>query len=144
MHRYMPISPTTTRPKGLGHDPLAPAANNKPRSRAAGDGGVRNMRKTKWAGAFSLESLPLFATDDILGAALLGPERAREWQQIAPLLEPRGLPKFDPLMGGRYVPAVRACFDNLYGLNRNDGGAPLAPDGVEDFQSWKQKQKHRK
>ena len=86
--------------------------------------------------------LPLFATDDVIGAALLGPERLQEWRQIAPMLEARGLPKVDPLMGGRYVPAVRAYFDHQYGLDRG-GGVPLAPDGVEDFQGWKRKQKHR-
>jgi hypothetical protein len=97
--------------------------------------------RTKSAGAFSLDALPLFATDEIIGAALLGPKRVQEWRQIAPLLEGRGLPKLDPLMGGRYLPAVRAYFDHQYGLD-NGGGAPLAPDGVEDFQTWRQRQKH--
>jgi hypothetical protein len=36
-------------------------------------------------------------------------------------LETRGLPKIDRLMCGRYVPAVRAFFDHLYGLNNNCG-----------------------
>ncbi len=81
------------------------------------------------------ETLPLFATDDVIGAALLGVERAREWPQIAPLLEARGLPKIDQLMGGRYIPAVRAFFDHLYGLDHG-GDVPLAPDGVEDFSGW--------
>ena len=58
------------------------------------------------------EYLPLFATDSIISAALLGPDRVREWRQIAPLLEARGLPKVDQLMGGRYWPAVRAFFDH--------------------------------
>jgi hypothetical protein len=85
-------------------------------------------------------SLPLFATDKLLGAALLGPERVLEWVQIAPLLEERGMPKVDDFMGGRYVPAVRAFFDRQYGLDRSDANAsPLAPDGVEDFKAWKNK-----
>ena len=37
---------------------------------------------------------------------------------MAQMLEERGLPKVDHLMGGRYVPAVRAFFDRLYGLDR--------------------------
>jgi len=86
------------------------------------------------------ESLPLFADDDVLGAALLGPARIGEWQQIAPLLEARGLPKIDPQMGGRYTRAVVAFFDHLYGLD-HDGDVPFAPDGVEDFEGWKRKQK---
>lgn len=85
--------------------------------------------------------MPLFASDDLLSGALLGADRIREWQQIAPLLEARGLPKVDQLMGGRYTPAVRAFFDHEYGLDY--GNLPLAPDGVEDFAGWKQKQKHR-
>jgi hypothetical protein len=100
--------------------------------------------KTKWAGASNLKSLPLFATDDMLGAALLGFARAQEWRQIVPLLEGRGLPRIDALMGGRYVPAVRHFFDHLYGLDHRDGGAPLAPDGVEDFSKWRNKQKSRR
>ena len=44
------------------------------------------------------------------------------------------------LMGGRYVRAVVAFFDHQYGLNRS-GDAPLVPDGVEDFDGWKRKQK---
>ena len=92
--------------------------------------------------ASSIESLPLFATDDIIGAALLGADRVQEWRQMAQLLEARGLPKVDQLMGGRYVPAIRAFFDHQYGLDRFSD-APLMPDGIEDFDGWKQKQKRR-
>ncbi len=90
-----------------------------------------------------LEHLPLFADDAAIGGALLGRSRAREWTGIAPLLEPRGLPKIDALMGGRYVPAVKAFFDHQYGLNRGSDGPPLAPDGTEDFSKWKRNQKHQ-
>ncbi len=87
-------------------------------------------------------TLPLFASDDMLGALVLGPDRAREWKQIVPLLEARGLPQVDQLMGGRYVPAVRAFFDHQHGLDRS-GAPPLSPDGVEDFAGWRGKQKRR-
>ena len=90
----------------------------------------------------ALDLLPLFAADEAIGAMLLGPGRDQDWRQIVTLLEARGLPKVDPLMGGRYVPAVRAYFDHQYGLDRGRD-VPLAPDGVEDFDGWKQKQKHR-
>ncbi|MGA8698067.1 MAG: hypothetical protein WB689_30390 [Xanthobacteraceae bacterium] len=85
---------------------------------------------------------PLFASDDVIGAALLGADRVQEWKQMAPLLEARGLPKIDHLMGGRYVRAVVAFFDHQYGLDHG-GDVPLAPDGNEDFEGWKRKQKHR-
>lgn len=75
-----------------------------------------------------LHQLPLFVDDLALGAALLGEKRAREWPAIAQILEQRGLPKIDALMGGRYTPAVRAFFDFEYGLT---SAAPSAPDGDE-------------
>lgn len=81
-----------------------------------------------------IDHLPIFADDASIGPALLGRDRAREWAAIAPLLEARGLPKIDALMGGRYVPAVIAYFDHQYGLG---GNLPLAPDGIEDFTKWK-------
>ena len=81
-------------------------------------------------------ALPLFADDSAIGNALLGPRRSREWREIAALLESRGLPKMDPLMGGRYVPAIKAFFDREYGIA---GTPPTAPDGVEDLGAWKRK-----
>ena len=90
----------------------------------------------------ALKSLPLFATDTSLGAALLGPDRVSEWLAITPLLEARGMPKVDELMGGRYVRAIIAWFDHEYGLDRG-AGTPFAPDGTEDFETWKEKQKCR-
>ena len=91
----------------------------------------------------SLKSLQWFATEDQIGTALLGANRLHEWRQIAPLLEARGLPKIDQLMGSRYMPAVRAFFDRLYGLDHTAADVPLAPDGVEDFGSWKTRKKNR-
>lgn len=86
----------------------------------------------------ALETLPLFADDKAIGAALLGRQRAREWCQLAALLEARGLPKIDKLMGGRYVPAVKAFFDRENGIGVAE---ILSPDGVEDLGAWKRKQK---
>lgn len=78
--------------------------------------------------------LPLFASDEVIAVAFIGPGKTAEWRQIAALLETRGLPKIDALMGGRYVPAVRAFFDKEYGLIEK---APrLAPSGVEDLGAW--------
>jgi hypothetical protein len=88
----------------------------------------------------SLSALPLFASDDVLGAALLGPDRVAEFKQMVPLLEARLFPKIDQLMGGRYVPAVKAFFDHQYGLDHG-GGPPLAPDGVEDFDGCKKQKR---
>ena len=88
----------------------------------------------------AFELLPLFATEEVIGAMLLGPGREQEWRQIAPPLEARGLPKVDQTMGGRYVRAVVEFFDHLYGLDCG-GSLPLAPDGTENFEKWRQRQK---
>jgi hypothetical protein len=84
-----------------------------------------------------LDRLPLFADDKAIGGALLGPKRACEWPAIASLLESRGLPKIDMLMGGRYVPAVKAFFDRDYGLA--GASPPLALDGPEDLGAWRKR-----
>jgi hypothetical protein len=54
----------------------------------------------------------------------------REWAAKARVLERDGLPRVDPLMGGRFWPAVRAYFLTRYGL---PGAEALAPDGSEDL-----------
>lgn len=81
---------------------------------------------------FSLEELPLFATDAEIGAVLLGLKRACEWQALVPLYERQGFPKIDPVMGGRYVPAIKAFFDKQYGV----GTLPTAPDGIDRPETW--------
>jgi len=90
----------------------------------------------------ALDLLPLFAADEAIGTMLLGPDREQEWRQIAPLLEVRGLPKVDPMMGGRYTRAVIGFFDHQYGLDRGSV-LPLAPDGPEGFETWTGKQRRR-
>lgn len=52
------------------------------------------------------------------------------WRRAKHVLEGQGLPKVDPLMGGRYWPAVRAFFDRRHGLATVD---PAAPDGKENL-----------
>lgn len=75
--------------------------------------------------AQSLASLPLFADDDAIGAALLGPKRAVEWKAMVAQLEAKGLPPIDPMFHGRYVSAVRTFFDYAYGLRAT---LPTTPD----------------
>jgi len=54
----------------------------------------------------------------------------QEWAAKAKVLECDGLPRIDPVMGGRFWPAVRAYFLARYGLS---GADPLAPDGPENL-----------
>jgi len=82
----------------------------------------------------ALDALPLFADDAAIGQALLGVKRADEWRKLAPIFEGKdGFPPIDATMGGRYVPAVIAFFETLYGL-RSDG--PKRPDGIERPEAW--------
>ncbi|WP_298951494.1 hypothetical protein [uncultured Methylobacterium sp.] len=46
------------------------------------------------------------------------------------VLERDGLPKIDPLVGGRPWRAVQACFDRRYGLSTVQ---TLTPDGMENL-----------
>lgn len=39
-----------------------------------------------------------------------------EWREKAVILERRGFPRIDPLMGGRFWPAVEAYWRREYGL----------------------------
>jgi hypothetical protein len=54
----------------------------------------------------------------------------KHWRQIAPDLERQGLPKIDPVMKGRFWPAVEAFFRNRHGLGNM---VASQPDGEE---SW--------
>ena len=117
-----------------------PADIAQPRARKKPVGFTQTeLASSRTRNAVSLSTLPLFATDDVLGAALLGPDRVQEFRQMAPMLEGRGFPKTDLLMGGRYMRAVVAYFDHQHGLDHGTA-VPLAPDGPEDF-GWKAKQK---
>jgi hypothetical protein len=90
---------------------------------------------TRRSGAvFTLENLPLFASDAEIGAALLGAKRASELKALAPLYERQGFPKIDPVMCGRYVPAIKAFFDRQYGVATL---VPAAPDGIDRPEAWK-------
>jgi hypothetical protein len=53
-----------------------------------------------------------------------------DWQAKAPALERHGLPRIDPLMGGRYWPAVQAWWNRRYGLSNIEASQP---DGEEDL-----------
>ena len=86
--------------------------------------------------------LPLFATDEQLSIALLGPGHLVTFRNLLPILERRGFPKIDTLIGGRYSPAVKAFFDAEYGLSKI---TPTAPDGPEDLNSsWKTKAQRKR
>jgi hypothetical protein len=53
-----------------------------------------------------------------------------DWPAKAIVLERDGLPRVDPLMGGRYWPAVEAYWHRRYGLSSME---VHQPDGKENF-----------
>lgn len=52
------------------------------------------------------------------------------WRARAVVLEREGLPRVDPIMGGRYWPAVLAYFNKRYGIV---SFGPSAMDGTENL-----------
>lgn len=64
----------------------------------------------------TLDQLPLFADEKSLSDAVLGRGKYTHWRAVVPLLERRGFPTIDGLMGGRYWPAVKAFFDREYNI----------------------------
>lgn len=54
----------------------------------------------------------------------------KEWTAKAAVLEKHGLPRIDPLMGGRYWPAVLAWWNRRYGLSTVEA---TQPDGEENL-----------
>jgi hypothetical protein len=59
----------------------------------------------------------------------------KHWRRIAPQLERQGLPKIDPIMKGRFWPAVEAFFRNRAGLSNMPEGLKQGwkPDGEEHW-----------
>lgn len=49
-----------------------------------------------------------------LARVVVGAKRAKTWGGLAAVLERSGLPKVDPMMGGRYWPAVREFLDRYH------------------------------
>lgn len=91
----------------------------------------------------TLDDLPAFAGEEELAAALMGTGKTIVFRQIVPLLEARGFPKVDGLMGGRYVPAVKAFFDREYEVRGvTQVSAPHAP--AEFGTSWKKQRGGRR
>jgi len=98
--------------------------------RLNGDEPVRRRQIT-------IEQLPLFADERSLSDAVLGRGKYTHWRAVVPLLERRGFPTIDGLMGGRYWPAVKAFFDREYGVH---GAAQVsAPHKPAELGSWKSK-----
>jgi hypothetical protein len=75
-----------------------------------------------------VEVSSLFVTEAEI-ARRLGQTRCG-WAAKAEVLERHGLPRRDPLIGGRYWPAIVAFFDRRYGVSNVEMSQP---DGGENL-----------
>lgn len=57
-------------------------------------------------------------------------QNPRDWAAKAIILEREGLPRVDPIMGGRFWPAVQAFWQRRYGLSNVQASQP---DGEENL-----------
>jgi hypothetical protein len=57
-------------------------------------------------------------------------QQPSEWKAKALVLEREGLPRIDPIMGGRYWPAVEAFWNRRYRLASVEASQP---DGGENL-----------
>lgn len=80
----------------------------------------------------SHERPSLYLSESEIACLVLPPYKACEWPDIAAVLEREGLPRIDPIMGGRYWPAVRAWLDRRHGLQK--GQVTATADGEESWQ----------
>jgi hypothetical protein len=85
------------------------------------------------------DAVPLYPSERELARAVLGKGREQEWPAIAELLSKQGLPPVDPLMGGRYYPAVLAFFERRsLPKDQQSSGVrvavvPFKADGEENY-----------
>lgn len=76
------------------------------------------------------EPSSLYPDESEIARYVLG-SRAQLWSRLAPILEREGLPKIDPLAGGRFLPAVCAFFERRHGLRGTC--VPANADGEETW-----------
>lgn len=70
----------------------------------------------------------LFPCEDEIARRLS--QDPKEWRAKVKVLERDGLPQIDPVMGGRFWPAVCAYFQRRYGLTTIETSQP---DGEENL-----------
>jgi hypothetical protein len=91
-----------------------------------------------------LDSLPAYADDDQLSLAIVG-KRSAAWRQFVLLHEGKGLPKIHPILGGRYVPAIKRFLDLHEGLDQVKARpAELAPTTEEIAAAWNARKPRRR
>jgi hypothetical protein len=79
--------------------------------------------RRRYSARLTLDDLPLFASDQDLAVAIVGPERVAAFLDALPTLEKRGFPSKSATFGGRYVPLVKRYFEVTW------GNATVTPHG---------------
>src|SRR5256885_2012925 len=87
----------------------------------------------------TIGDLPLFATDEQIGEAVLGWERRKEFATKATYLEARGMPKISHFWGGRHVRGVVEFIDRD---NAELAETSLTPEQAGE--TWRKLRKERK
>lgn len=75
---------------------------------------------------------PLILPETEIAKRVLPAGKEKLWPGIAVALERRGLPKIDPLVGGRYWPAVKSFLDRHYGVGKD----AAVPDGEDNYDGF--------
>jgi hypothetical protein len=81
----------------------------------------------------SWDDLPEFAADEDIGTVVLGPDRKKDFHDLATLREIDGMPRIDPFWGGRPKLLVRKFIE---GDQRITAATPQRERG-----SWQKSQK---
>jgi hypothetical protein len=89
----------------------------------------------------SLDDLPLFASGEELGRAVVGPKRAKDWARtVLPRLATMpGWPPYDNAHGGYYSPAVKRYYDERHRITGATNVISLNDRGEEDPEAWRRR-----
>ena len=82
----------------------------------------------------------LYPDEKEIARLVLG-DRAPIWSGVSSVWEKIGLPRIDPLTGGRYWPAVQAFMDRRYNLAPTSAAIAAAdePENPNYDQHWKKR-----
>lgn len=77
------------------------------------------------------DGLPLYPSEAQISRRVFGPGRTDEWRALVHILERKGFPQIDPLIGRRYWRACQMWFDARHGIVDIRPGQLGKPDGEE-------------
>ncbi|MCV0396987.1 MAG: hypothetical protein K5872_08735 [Rhizobiaceae bacterium] len=89
----------------------------------------------------AFDALPLFATDQELAMAIVGPRRAKRWlkERFPTISGKSGFPPVDSVHGGRSVELVRRFYASYIGITGAHHG--WVPGGEENLDVWRKRRR---